>query len=227
MNESMDADAQPSGEMERRADELDRLLPHVYGQLRQVARRQLAVGAPPTLTPTVLVHEAYLRLARDSRLRWLNPAHFLGIAARCMRHIIIDYARTRRAAKRGGCLIFVSNEPDEFAEAPSESNEAAARLGEALAALATSKPSQYRVAQCRLVLGLTDRETADALAMPLRSTQREWQQAKRWLAVAVDGARVRRGDRQRLSRPSSAKIVSSSTWAPRAQSSQDVSSRGE
>src|SRR5579872_2454353 len=82
---------------------LDKLTPVVYSELRRLAGAYLSRQSPDqTLQPTALVHEAYLRLAEQSRLGWRNRAHFFGIAAQCMRQILVDHARSRHAAKRGG-----------------------------------------------------------------------------------------------------------------------------
>jgi RNA polymerase sigma factor (TIGR02999 family) len=164
---------------------MDRLMPLVYDQLRRMAHRQL--GAEPTghtLTTTALVHEAYLRLVDQTRAQWQDRAHFFAIAARAMRRILIDYARRYRAARRGGgpdgspatpiSLDNVEVPAGERAEALLALDEALDRLGEMDARLA-------QVVECRFFAGLTESETAEALAVSQRTVARDWALAKGWL----------------------------------------------
>lgn len=161
------------------ASALDRVWPLVYDHLRAIAGRQLQRGAPVTLNATALVHEAYLRLADDTRLQWQNRAHFLAIAARCMRQVIVDAARTRRAAKRGGGRPFVELDPDTIAV--DGQAELIVAIDEALESVASFNQRMARVAECRLFAGLTEEETAQALDLSLRTVQREWHRARAWL----------------------------------------------
>jgi RNA polymerase sigma factor (TIGR02999 family) len=161
------------------ASALDRVWPLVYDHLRAIAGRQLQRGAPATLNATALVHEAYLRLADDTRLQWQNRAHFLAIAARSMRQIIVDAARTRRAVKRGGGRPFVELDPDTIAV--DGQAELIVAIDEALESVASFNERMARVAECRLFAGLTEEETAQALDVSLRTVQREWQRARAWL----------------------------------------------
>lgn len=158
---------------------LERVWPLVYDHLRAMARRQVEGSAPSTLNATALVHEAYLRLADDSRLTWQNRAHFFGIAARCMRHVVVDAARARRAAKRGGGRPFSDLDPD--AVAIEDQSELIVALDMALDSVASFNQRMARVAECRLFAGLTEEETAQALEMSLRTVQRDWQRARAWL----------------------------------------------
>lgn len=158
---------------------LERVWPLLYDHLRAIARRQLRSGAPATLNATALVHEAYLRLAGDARLTLENRGHFLAIAARCMRQVIVDAARTRRAAKRGGGRLAETLDPDTIAVA--DQAELIVTIDEALDAVAAFNTRMARVAECRLFAGLTEEETAQALDLSLRTAQREWQRARAWL----------------------------------------------
>ena len=158
---------------------LEQVWPLVYEDLRATATRQLRSGAPATLNATALVHEAYLRLAGDQRLSWQNRGHFLGIAARCMRRVVVDTARARRAAKRGGRQTPSALNPD--AVGLESQSDLIVALDIALDSVAAFSERMARVAECRLFGGLTDAETAHALGMSLRTVQRDWQRARAWL----------------------------------------------
>ncbi|HWQ32272.1 MAG TPA: sigma-70 family RNA polymerase sigma factor [Blastocatellia bacterium] len=159
---------------------LDELLPLVYDELRRMARRYM--GQQPvghTLQTTALIHEAYLRLVGQEEKRWENRAHFFGVAAQAMRHILVDYARARGAAKRGGAARAVSLE-----EAAIVSDERAAELvalDEALAELALLSPRQSQVVELRYFGGLSVTETAEVLQISTDTVTRDWNQAKAWL----------------------------------------------
>ena len=158
----------------------DKLVPLVYEELRRLAHHYMSrehVGH--TLQTTALVNEAYLRLVDQKRVRWQNRAHFFGIAAQMMRRILVDYARKRRYAKRGGELLKVS-----LAEAEGLSDERAAdiaALDEALKSLAEIDPQQSRVVELRFFGGLTIEETAEVLGLSRDMVNREWATAKAWL----------------------------------------------
>ncbi len=168
---------------------LDRVWPLVYDHLRAIAGRQLQRGGPATLNATALVHEAYLRLADDTRLQWQNRAHFLAIAARCMRQVIVDAARARRALKRGGGRPVDVLNPDVIAV--DSQAELIVAIDGALDAIVTFNERMGRVAECRLFAGLTEEETAQALGTSLRTVQREWQRARAWLQQHLDGEKAR------------------------------------
>lgn len=158
----------------------DKLVPLVYEELRRLAHHYMSrehVGH--TLQTTALVNEAYLRLVDQKRVRWQNRAHFFGIAAQMMRRILVDYARKRRYAKRGGELLKVS-----LAEAGALSDERAAdvaALDEALKSLAEIDPQQTRVVELRFFGGLTIEETAEVMGLSRDMVNREWATAKAWL----------------------------------------------
>jgi len=179
---------------------LDALLPVVYAELRRQARRALRrEGAGHTLQPTALVHEAYLKLVDQQPSRWEGRAQFYGVAARCMRQVLVDAARTRRAAKRGGGAHPITlSDADGLAAAPAAGGEAAGHdvlaLDAALARLAALDPEQARLVELRYFAGLTLDETAATLGISPATVSREWTVARRWLRreLARCGAAVRR-----------------------------------
>jgi RNA polymerase sigma factor (TIGR02999 family) len=173
----------------RSGAELEQLFPIVYEELRGVARRQLRrVEAGHTLSTTALVHEAYLKLAAGSHPAWADRAHFLGVAARAMRQILVDYARRHSAAKRGGAWARVTLDDSEVAiDSQAESLLA---LDEALTRLATLDERLGRVVECRFFGGMTEEETAATLGVTPRTVRRDWVKARLWLydSLHADGA---------------------------------------
>ena len=159
---------------------VERLVPLVYDELRQLAHRHLAREATGhTLTTTDLVHQAYLQLTVHERTQWQSKAHFMAIAATAMRRILIDHARQHRSLKRGGALRRV---PLESADATSEDRaELLIALDEALDRLRALDARQARVVECRFFAGMTESETAEALGISLRTARRDWTKAKAWL----------------------------------------------
>jgi RNA polymerase sigma factor (TIGR02999 family) len=167
----------------RRGDEraLAALIPLVYDELRRLAAGFLRREAPgQTLQPTALVHEAYLRLMRDADLSWENRAHFFGIAARSMRQILVERARARHAAKRGGGGLKVSLDPEMMA-AESRTLDLEA-LDEALTRLAAFDAELGRIVEMRFFGGLSVEETAEALHSSPATIKRRWSLARAWLA---------------------------------------------
>ncbi len=158
----------------------DRLMPLVYEELRHLALRYLQrERSDHTLQATGLVHEAYLRLVDQSSMNWQNRAHFFAVAAKVMRRILVDYARSHGAEKRGG-----DREKLEFDEAVSPSGERAVdliALDDALQDLVTFDPRQSRIVELRFFAGLTNEEIGDVLAISPRTIKREWRLAKAWL----------------------------------------------
>lgn len=170
---------------ERTPGAMDRLMPLVYDQLRQVAHHQL--GAEPaghTLSTTALVHEAYLKLVDQSRVQWQDRAHFFAVAARAMRRILIDYARRHRALRRGGSSDGRRPAPvslDDVDLPVHERAEALLALDDALDRLERVQERLARVVECRFFAGLTEEETATALGVSKRTVAREWALARGWL----------------------------------------------
>lgn len=161
------------------SDALERLIPIVYRQLRTLARRCLRGERAGTLETTGLVNEAYLRLARSSRVQWRDRAHFFAIAAQLMRRVLVDEARKRRFQKRGGDAIRVTLDDATVASPPREVDLVA--LDEALDALARVAPRKCRVVELRFFGGLTIEETAAVLEVSTDIVKREWRTAKLWL----------------------------------------------
>jgi RNA polymerase sigma factor (TIGR02999 family) len=165
-------------------------VPLVYRELRAIAHRQLggampAQGGSATLSPTALVHEAYLKLAGDPRRSWRDRTHFLALAAVAMRHILVDRARARAALKRGGGFAQVTL--DEGALAGEDQPEALLALDAALEELATLAPRLARVVELRFYGGLSEGEIADVLGVTTRTVQRDWVKARMLLRRALDG----------------------------------------
>ena len=161
---------------------VDALFPLVYGELRALARRQLGQERPGhTLDSVALVNEAYIKLAGQGEVQLENRAHFFAVSARAMRAILVDHARARNAAKRGGGKVAVPL--DDVAGLLSvEQAEHITRLDEALARLAAVDDEASRTVECLYFAGLTLEETAEALGLSLATTRRRWSFAKAWLA---------------------------------------------
>jgi RNA polymerase sigma factor (TIGR02999 family) len=158
----------------------------MYGELRRVAARYLRrERRNHTLQPTALVHEAYLRLhdARGGRLE--NRTHFYGAAAQAMRRVLVDYARSRNASKRGGGAIDVV--PFEDIDGPLDLRLDFAALNDALDALAAIAPDKARVVELRYFGGLSIEETASLLGVAPATVKRHWTFARAWLFRALGG----------------------------------------
>ena len=164
---------------------LDVLFPLVYAELRRLARAQLARERPGhTLDSVALVNEAYLKLVGQDGVRLQNRAHFFAVSARAMRAILVDHARARNAAKRGGGGVALPL--DEVAELLSdEQAEHVERLDDGLAQLAGVNEEATRVVECLYFGGLTLEETAEALGMSVATVRRRWSFAKAWLGRAL------------------------------------------
>ncbi|MDX1577522.1 MAG: sigma-70 family RNA polymerase sigma factor [Gemmatimonadota bacterium] len=159
---------------------LDRLMPRVYHELHAIAHRELARRRPAaTLRTTGLLHEAYVKLVNQSRLEVEDRAHFLALAATAMRHILVDHARSRRTAKRGGGWRRISL--DEAVPVSDDRLEELIELDEALRRLERFDERLWRVVECRFFGGMTVPETAAALDLAPRTVDRAWQKAKAWL----------------------------------------------
>ncbi|MGD0840750.1 MAG: sigma-70 family RNA polymerase sigma factor [Candidatus Acidiferrales bacterium] len=158
----------------------DALIPVVYGELRRLARRHLWGERPDhTLQSAALVNEAYLRLVRQEVPQWQNRAHFFGVAAQLMRHILVDHARGRRTAKRGGSSPrLVLNE--ELAAAQNAEIDVVALDG-ALDKLTALDPQQGRLIELRFFGGLSIEETAVVLGVSPATVKREWATARAWM----------------------------------------------
>ena len=161
------------------------LMPLVYDELRRLAgaylRRERAAA---TLQPTALVHEAYLRLVRDKTQAWQDRTHFLAIAALSMRQILVERARARDAAKRGGAnQVRITLDEGLVADAPKDVDLVA--LDEALTRLAAVDAQSARVVELRFFAGMTIEETAEAMDVSPATVKRIWTVAKAWLRREV------------------------------------------
>jgi RNA polymerase sigma factor (TIGR02999 family) len=161
-------------------DALDRLTPLVYDELRALARRHLRGERHRlTLQPTALVHEAYLRLLGGGRVAWEGRAHFFGVASRLMRQVLVDYARARRAKKRGSEATLIDLTEADPSSSPRAVDVLA--LHEALGRLAALDAASERVVEMRYFGGLTIEETAEVLEISPATVKREWHAARAWL----------------------------------------------
>jgi RNA polymerase sigma-70 factor, ECF subfamily len=156
---------------------LDRLVPLVYEDLRRVAHRQLdREGGGHTLQTTALIHEAYLKIAGGGSVSATSRAHFLAIAARAMRQVLVDYARKRKAAKRGGGVISVT-----LGDEPQPTDASAEDLLALNEALEQLDPRQRQVIECRFFGGMEEKDIAVALGVSERTVRRDWVKARAWL----------------------------------------------
>jgi RNA polymerase sigma factor (TIGR02999 family) len=155
----------------------------VYAELHAQAARAMGHETPDhTLQPTALVSEAYLRLIDQRRVQWRNRSHFFGVAAQLMRRILVDHARARHAAKRGGGMPQITLDGADGAHAaPDESGVDVLVLHEALERLAAIDPRQARVVELRYFGGMNIEDTAEALDISPATIKREWAVARAWL----------------------------------------------
>jgi RNA polymerase sigma factor (TIGR02999 family) len=159
---------------------LAELTPLVYEELRRLAHRHMGGERPDhTLQTTALVNEAYLRLADQTNPRWQNRAHFFAVAARTMRQILVNYAKSSRAQKRGGGALKV--ELDEAAIVSPEQSKAIVDLHEALERLGTLDERKARVVELKYFGGLNHDEIAEVMKISAVTVRRDWVFAKAWL----------------------------------------------
>ena len=185
------AETPPAGDITRLLGEyaegsrgaMDRLVPLVYDQLKYIASRHVKRTSNASLDTTLVVHEAYLKLAGAREPDWKNRSHFFAVASRAMRQLIVDHARRKSAAKRGG------GEPDvEFADYLSVQevrSEELLALDEALTQLAEIDPRLARVVELRYFGGLTVEEVAEILGVTDRTVKRDWRKARAFLHNAL------------------------------------------
>ncbi|MBB1059385.1 sigma-70 family RNA polymerase sigma factor [Lysobacter spongiae] len=166
-------------------DAFDRMVPLVYERMRGIARGQIARAGRrgATLDTTALVQEAYLQLVEVDGVDWQDRGHFFAICARAMRRILVDDARRRHAAKRGGDAVPVTLDAEVLA-AESASDQVLA-INDALTGLEAFNARLARVVECRYFAGMTEEETARALDTSLRTVQRDWMRARAWLLKAL------------------------------------------
>jgi RNA polymerase sigma factor (TIGR02999 family) len=181
---------------------LDRALPLVYDELRRIAGRlRRGGGSAETLNTTALVHEAYVKLAGGGPQDFRDRAHFLAVAATAMRHILIDHARARGAAKRGGGArpieldeleaVLAGDTDTGFTDTKAD---ALLELDRALDRLAERSERQMRIVECRFFAGMSIPETAEALAVSPATVKRGWTMAQAWLYRELAGAGAAAGE---------------------------------
>jgi len=162
---------------------LDELIPLVYEELHRLAgsymRRE---GRGHTLQTSALINEAYLRLVDQKSIRWQDRAHFFGVAARLMRQILVDHARRRSRAKRGGGARMVSLAEQSVI---AKEIEDVIALDDALKHLAEMDPRKSRIVEMKFFGGLSTEEVAEVLKVTTRTVEREWRKAKAWLNRAI------------------------------------------
>jgi RNA polymerase sigma-70 factor (ECF subfamily) len=166
---------------------LTELTPLIYEELRRLAHREMGAERPyHTLQTTALVNEAYLRLADQTNAQWQNRAHFFAVAARAMRRILVSYARSQRAEKRGGGALKI--ELDEAALVSPEESKQIVDLHEALETLATLDSRKAQVVELKYFGGLNYDEMAEVLKISPVTVRRDWRFAKAWLYTQLQNA---------------------------------------
>ena len=159
---------------------LDALIPLVYEELRRIAQHFLQREKPGhTLQSTALVHEAYVRMVGQNLPQWQSRAHFFGIAAQLMRQILVDHARSRQAAKRGGDVFKISL--DESTALPEQKDLDLIALDDALKSLSELDSQQSRIVELRYFAGLTIEDTSEVLGISPATVKRDWATARAWL----------------------------------------------
>ena len=172
---------------------LSDLMPIVYSELRRVARKHLARGFPDqTLESAALVNEAYMKLIRAHGIRCENRLQFFALCAQIIRRILVDHARNRRYAKRGGGAMQIPLD-EALVGARAEGVEVLA-LNEALTSLPMVDPRKGRVVELRYFGGLSVEETAEILRISAETAKRDWKMAKVWLLRELSGGRREVGD---------------------------------
>ena len=166
---------------------LEQLLPLVETELRRLARGYLRRERQGhTLQPTALINEAFMRILNAKNLRWNDRSHFMGMAARLMRRVLVDHARARTSQKRA---FDAADVPLDMIVAPSDATSMnVVAVDRALEALAAVDPRQARVVELRFFGGLSIEETADVLHLSTETIKRDWRLAKLWLSRELRGA---------------------------------------
>lgn len=166
------------------ASALERLTPLVYQELHRLAHRHLArEHGSPSLQPSALVNEAYLRLMDAQQVNWQNRAHFFGVSSRLMRQILVDFARQRSSHKRGGevSIVGLADTPQEGTNLAHTRSEELIALDDALNVLATLHQRQSQIVELRFFGGLSEREIATVLNISERTVRSDWRVARAWL----------------------------------------------
>lgn len=167
----------------------ERLLPLVYDELYELARRYMArEKTHHTLQATALIHEAWIRLTHDESPQWSNREQFVGVAARAMRRVLVDHARRRDARKRSGSAERLPFEA--LLELYEESGPPMVELDEALAKLAEVDPQLVRIVELRFFVGASNEDIARALGVSTRTVERGWKTAQAWLRAELGEIRT-------------------------------------
>lgn len=168
-------------------DALGQLMPLVYDELRLMARRYMGnQPAGHSFQTTVLIHEAYLKLAAGKEQEWENREHFFGVAARAMRHILVDYAKAKHRKKRGGWQERVTFDDDKIAS--SSNSEEIVALDDALNELALLDERKVRVVEMKFFGGMTVEEISKILKISPETVKRDWSFSKIWLLRELSAA---------------------------------------
>ena len=171
-------DADRGGDPEAR----EKVFGLLYADLLRLAKRHLR-GPRRTLDTSSVVHEAYLKLVKQTQGAWQDRGHFLAVASMAMRQVVIDYSRNRTAEKRGGGAVHATL--DEGKVSIDDQADSLLEIDELLETLATINERLVRVVECRFFAGLTEEETAQALNVSVTTVQRDWRHAKGWLKIAM------------------------------------------
>jgi len=167
---------------------LQHLMPRVYRELRRVAAHLLQNERPGhSLQSADLVHEAYLRLVNANELEWQHRAHFFAVSATLMRRILLDRARRRQAAKRGGRALPLDLEPGKSLDVAQGRARELVALDDALNALAEVDPRKSRIVELRFFGGLSVKETAKVVGVSEGTVMRDWKTARAWLLSEMYG----------------------------------------
>lgn len=158
---------------------LENLIPLVYDELHRIAKRYMRrQSAGHTFQTTELIHEAYLKIAKQEEHSWQNRAHFFGVAAQAMRHILVDYARSKQSQKRGGWQKITL---DEKVAVALERSEEMLSLDEALKHLEVLDERKAKVVELKYFGGLTNEEVAEVLKISPETVKRDWKFSRTWL----------------------------------------------
>jgi RNA polymerase sigma factor (TIGR02999 family) len=169
------------------AQAAEKLLPLVYEELRRLAAHKMARESPgQTLQATALVHEAWLRLGADAQPNWKNRGHFFAAAAEAMRWILVERARRRLAAKRGGGVVPLDVEEIDVAS-PIEDDDKLLHVNEALEKFALLDPRKAELVKLRYFVGMTFEEAAEALGIAVPTAKLWWSYARAWLGTEIRG----------------------------------------
>jgi RNA polymerase sigma factor (TIGR02999 family) len=160
------------------------LVSELYAELKRIARSQLRRGRPPALETTMLVHEAYVKLASGSGRAPRDREHFFAVCARAMRHLVVDQVRADRSDKRGGGEAPL--QLDTAVHLVSDRSADIPAVNEALDRLERVNPRLVRLVELRVFAGCTENEVAELTCSPLRTVQRDWQRARAWLRVELE-----------------------------------------